>query len=635
MKSLKDLLRCILHDCSLHCDTTTTRDFITITRRIEKEGLPFLGITLPEFDRDFTQSLERGQILPGTFRAFRKVGVIPCLFKGMLLQVFDKNGSLLDEPSINAIRCIRQVCCMWKKIELTCKSERNLAAIEKYIECERDLAKRYAEGGSLYDALYVLQRPSLGPKEPQRWFRYGESRFDSRSPEEAMLEDFGNVSNLLWGNVLGTLAEKLTNLEIIPRHGKGAVAEKISTNQKYDWQQWHQRLEAHFPSDVMCYNSSTAFLESTSKLSYVSPDQEQPVRVVFVPKTLKTPRVIAVEPACMQYTQQALLQDLVSLLETHPLTKGHVNFRDQGINGSLALESSKTKEFATMDLSEASDRVHKELALHMFSTHPILRDAVEACRSSRAVLPTGVTIQLEKFASMGSALCFPVESMVFYTILILSELERRRLSLSLKSVKLVSRSIWVYGDDLIVPADGVELAAFYLEYFGLKVNLNKTFSKGNFRESCGVDAYNGVDVTPSYVRRMLPRSKRDVEGYVSAVALANQLYEKSYMTSSDYLREHLQSIFTTLGVPIVDRPSSYVALVRHDMPVTKQRWCDKLHRSQVMAYVVVPKRKDDQIDGYPALMKWFLTSRREVKNDYQRSVVRGDLSIKRRWCYVE
>lgn len=523
MKSLMLLAKNILHDCSIHCSTTTTRDFNTITRRVEKEGLSFLTITLSDYAKDFEQALEHGQILPGTFRSFRKVGPIPCLFKGMVLQVFDETGSLLNEPSVVAIRCIRQICLMWKKILLPCTKARESAAIDSYIECERQLSMLFDSNMSESEVnafphidrvgpfIYLLDRPTLGPRH-SKWMAYETSRFCWQSDSEKLVEQFTNVSNLIWGNILPVLDDLVKNGGLIPKHGAGAVATKVLPNQKYNWSVWHHRLEPYFPSSDFCYYNSEAFVEAGSELTYATPELEQPVRVVMVPKTLKTPRVIAVEPACMQYTQQSLLIPLVQILERHPLTRGHLNFTDQTVNAKLALTNSKSCILATLDLSEASDRVHRTLGLHMFSCFPDLRNAVDACRSSRATLPTGVTLQLEKFASMGSALCFPVESMVFFTILVLSEIRRLKLSLSIKSVKLVSRSIYVYGDDLIVPVDGVQSAISHLEFFGLKVNARKSFSKGNFRESCGMDAYSGIEVTPSYVRRKLPRSRRDVEG---------------------------------------------------------------------------------------------------------------------------
>jgi hypothetical protein len=597
MKSLNMLLKCVLHDCSMHCGTTTTRDYKTITGRVRHEGLSFLTITLSDFASDFESCLERGHIEPTDFLAFKKNGAIPRLFSGMLAQVFDKSGVLIDEPSIHAIRCIRQVCRMWKKILLPCKEERNLAAIEKYIDVERELS---------------MMR-----------FSVTESELHSK---------FAQVSRLIWNPMFGTLTEKLVSRTLVPNHGTGAVATKVLPNQKYHWKQWHQRLEEFFPSSAFCYNNYSNFLERSSEIAYADPDTEQPVRVVFVPKTLKTPRVIAVEPACMQYAQQALMAELVDEIESAPLTRGHINFADQTINRELALLSSKHRLYSTLDLSDASDRVHSALVDLMIGNRGPLRTAIFDCRSLRAKLPTGKVLPLQKFASMGSALCFPIESMVFFTILVLSELERQGLRLSARNVKIVSRNLYVYGDDLIIPTDGVSSAVMHLEAFGLKVNTRKSFSKGNFRESCGMDAYDGVDITPVYLRRKLPTSRHDVSDIVSAVSLSNQLHERGFLYAAKCIEEHLTRL--KLDIPYVTETSSCVGYIRFDKSPTVHRRNEKLQRPEVRGYVVVPRKQNDIIDGHPALMKWFLKGLNPEKKHYEQSVSRGRLAIKVRWCSV-
>ncbi len=379
MKSLMMLLDAVLQDCSTYCGTTTIRDMMYISERVKHEGLSFLTITLGDYATDFERSLEHGFIDASSFRSFGKKGPIPKLFSGMVRQVFDADGKLLDQPSIAAIFCIRQVCRMFKKILLPCTKERESAAVDGYIELERKLACI----SPAYDdtEFYIL---------------------------------FIKVARYLWSEVLGDITEVILSHLHVPMHGSGATAKKVLPNQKYIWDEWFQRLEPYFPSDLFCYYNSASFLDSGSSLAYLSPDQERPVRVVFVPKTLKSPRVIGIEPACMQYTQQALLPLIVDRLESRFPTKGHVNFSRQDVNAKLALKSSKDRQMATLDLSEASDRVLSSVVYDMLSSVPILRDAIFACRSQRATLPNGVTLPLEKFASMGSALCFPIEHGVLH-----------------------------------------------------------------------------------------------------------------------------------------------------------------------------------------------------------------------------
>ena len=591
MKSLHLLLHNILADASILCGTTTTKDFKTILRRVEHEGLSFLTITLGEFSSDFEESLENEQVDSTHFRSFRKTkgGLIPCFLSGITSQVFDPDGRLAKQPSIACISAIRQICRMFKKLQVPCSKERVAKALDGYVAIEKLMSEE-------------------GPDT----------------------STFVKVSRLLWGNVLGPLEKEI--LELIPNHGPGAVAEKLLPNQKYVWRQWHSRLEPYFPAESFCYANSQAWLDRVQDVDFLSLEQEPPVRVITVPKTLKAPRIIAIEPACMQYAQQALLQRLVAILETSKFTRGHLNFSDQTINASLALENSLTKRLATLDLSEASDRVHSSFVYAMLDSFDSLYHAIDACRSRTAKLPDGTLIHLRKFASMGSALCFPIESMVFFTILVESELRRLGLRLSVSNINRVVRDIYVYGDDLIIPTDGVPFATELLCAYGMKVNSAKSFSRGNFRESCGMDAYMGCEVTPSYLRHMLPGSKRDVSRIVSLVALSNQLYKKGYFNTCKGIEEHLARL--RLRIPYVTETSACVGYIRDDKAPTVHRYNDKLHRPEVKGYVVVVREKSDLIDGHPALMKWFLKGLNPDKRHYEHSADSGRLAIKDRWCSV-
>jgi len=143
--------------------------------------------------------------------------------------------------------------------------------------------------------------------------------------------------------------------------------------------------------------------------------------------------------------------------------------------------------------------VHLHLVQRIFKNSGIL-EYLEDSRSIHATLPSGKNIVLSKFASMGSALCFPVEAMVFYTIILcaMHQLDGRRPSS--RSIRRYSDKIDIYGDDIIVPVEYTDVVVRYLESYALKVNVNKSFRNSHFRESCGGDYYNGTPVNPVYAR---------------------------------------------------------------------------------------------------------------------------------------
>jgi hypothetical protein len=93
--------------------------------------------------------------------------------------------------------------------------------------------------------------------------------------------------------------------------------------------------------------------------------------------------------------------------------------------------------------------------------------------------------------------------------------------------------IRVFGDDIIITEPAVGHLYRLLEEVGLKVNKEKSFSRGQFRESCGMDAYDGVDVTPGYIRKIYQPSSP--EALVSVVECSNNLYKKGLWHLADSL----------------------------------------------------------------------------------------------------
>jgi hypothetical protein len=429
-----------------------------------------------------------------------------------------------------------------------------------------------------------------------------------RVVDPSNLDTFTKVSEMIWGNMFA----EFDLCELIPKHGPGATAERISGNQKFVHRRWHERLQPFFPFDSFaCFNVEHAEERlRVSSVSFPTLEEEQPVRVIPVPKTLKGPRIIAIEPVCNQYTQQALARYIVNLLETDGITRGHINFSDQSVNQRLAVTSSRDKAYACIDLSSASDRVPLELVLHMLKSTPIL-EPILACRSRRATLPDGVTLLLNKFASMGSALCFPVQAMYYFSIIVACLLDKRNMPVTLRNIKAVSRSVYVYGDDIFVPTHEVEDVIEYLSRYYCKVNAHKSFWKSNFRESCGMDAYGGENVTPVYVRTTLPDDMDAVKEIESTISTCNQLYLKGYWHASEYLKDYIQNLMEDF-LPVIADTSPALGLVSYQgIPPRKlQRasYIEDINLQCVLIYapVVVQDEKTDAIGGYNAMMKWIL-----------------------------
>jgi hypothetical protein len=606
VKSLVDLVEALLLECGREVGAQTSRDVKTLRARVENEGDGFLTITLPAFCSDFERSLAEGGVAPGCFNSFKKLKTgIPAFLQGFLCRVFDKDGSLLADPDIRCIRFVRQITLFCKRIERPCDLHRKSAALKQFRKCESEVVTH--------------------PVAPSQLWRY-----------------FGIVADTICARLdLDNVDEEV---DIVPTHGPGATEEGASGNQKWVFRRWHARLEevgftflkfglAHFVGEDRADDDVWPDL--------IEPEDERPVKVVFVPKTMKTPRVIAVEPVCMQYAQQAFSRLLRVRLNRCALTRGHVNFRDQSVNQHAASFGSRHGLTATLDLSEASDRVSLAHVERLFKICPDFLECILACRSMRARLPDGSIIPLKKFASMGSALCFPVESLVFYTAILAIRASIQGRFPSARLLRSLAKDVFVYGDDLIVPAHEASAICDGLETLGFKVNQRKSFWTGKFRESCGEDYYDGEQVTPVYLRRDIPANRRDASGLVSSVSTANQLQKAGYVETARLVK---QAVHAQLGT-LPELPETHPALgwwQSSDLP-PNSRWNKDLQRGEIRAWVPTTTRRADSLNGWSAYAKCYRLIGRGVPStmmeqfdpvdpDHLETSVRPySLNLKRRW----
>jgi len=599
VRDLTDIAVCIYKDATAKCAATQLehRDIVTLISRAEHEGLSFFTITLPSLGEDFERSLSLGRIDSTYFRSFRKYGKIPAFLRGFFSHVFSKvTGGILLEPDITAIEAIRQIAYSFKKLEVECDPRRVAERLQGFKQSEHELQQPIAQND---------------------------------------VDTFVNVSRVLWHTL--DPARNLQGQWFLPKHGPGATAEKLSGNAKFKLSRWHDRLEPYFPLLHNVFSSENAYdSEEFEKVSIIPENEEQPVRVVTVPKTLKGPRIIAIEPVCMQYTQQAISQALVKELETYVYTKGHVNFTDQSINQRMAMIASNKQNYATLDLSAASDRVPNSLIGYMFEQNPDLQGAIQACRSKQAQMPDGEIIHLQKFASMGSALCFPVESMYFYTICIAALLEKRNLPVTSLNVFKVSRDVFVYGDDILVPTHDAAAVIDGLQKYYCKVNISKSFWTGRFRESCGMDAYDGQEVTPTYVRHPRPHNRREAGALISWVKTSNLFYKKGYWLTSSAMISVVETILGTL--PIVGPKCSGLGKVSFQNLVSSKRWNKEYQVMEVRTWCPVPVYRKDTLEGYHALTKCLTSLERRVsdctsseEDHLSRTARHGAVTLKRRW----
>jgi hypothetical protein len=564
----------IAEESAIRCRTSTTADIKTVSTRVKHEGFSFLTITLSNFGKDFEESLDQGFVAPSAFCGFHRAGALPRFLGGLLGLVFDRDsGRLLDVPNVDAIKEIRQLTLMYSKIQLPCSNAREKAAYRAYIECEQDIGVKY-----------------------------------TGDPSGSNLAEFRRIANVLYKDVWACIDRKLYAHSSVPKHGPGATADRLHANAKYLQKSWPRRLDVHFPMEMYLVPSPD-YVEDLAVIDVLEPEAEIPVRVISVPKTLKTPRIIGIEPTAMQYAQQSLLPMILEGIKSFHLDS-FLGSDDQTPNQVAAHQGSLYGDLATLDLSEASDRVSNELVINMMSLSGPLRRAVQACRSRKAHVPGYGVQRLAKFASMGSALTFPIEEMVFLTIIFhgIERVLNRRITPGL--IKQMRGRVRVYGDDIIVPVEYVPSVIESLELFGAKVNRRKSFWNGKFRESCGKEYYDGQDVSIVKVRQVLPTNRKHVEGVIATVALRNLLYQEGYWSTCQWLDDKIRGILKYF--PVVE-PSSPLLGRESVLPGARKfqrgRFSPTLHRPEVKGWQVLAKLPLDSLEGSGALLKCFLMNR--------------------------
>jgi hypothetical protein len=324
--------------------------------------------------------------------------------------------------------------------------------------------------------------------------------------------------------------------DFTPHHGPGAV-----TTSKERWKHWYSTIESIYP-----YSDYLSLYFNADHCGQIWDTERKDIieaKLIAVPKDSRGPRLICVHPAEAVWIQQGVRHQLERAISRSrsspgPWPRGRIWFEDQGVNGSIALHSSRSRRYATIDMKEASDRISDVLVQILFGRK---YKFFGCCRAQKFVIPkigrlTNVRGDIHSYAPMGNATTFPVQSLVFWAICVAS-LQRQG--------HHQPGAAFVFGDDIIIPTECTEGVIDDLESFGLLVNRTKSFWRGAFRESCGVDAFKGVNTTP--IRWKTTIDADHTEGLQSLSELAMRLrragYEEAAISTYYTLRIRLKARF--------------------------------------------------------------------------------------------
>lgn len=349
-------------------------------------------------------------------------------------------------------------------------------------------------------------------------------------------------------------------------------------------------------------------------------------RFTTVPKNAKTDRGIAVEPLGNLYVQLGIGRFLKGRLariglfvdRAKPVPKDpvkallHFNSPNgQVVHQRLARQASRTGDMATIDLSSASDTVARELVRNVLP--PDWFALLDSARSHLCFFNKKWR-HLEKFSSMGNGFTFELETLIFaaccYAV----------------GAGVPGKDVFVYGDDIIVPTPSADRVIDALTSLGFDTNVDKTHTRGSFRESCGGDYFCGYPVRAVMVDSVLASP-------IEWIALHNRLWDtlphsrgkkallnlvrsqvpKQYRLSapvtagdSAFWTNDLSKV--TVARRCKDEQGIYLKVVS---PIVRalplDRWSPHLHLSGVMLGIpsagVVPR---DGVSGFRVTSKRFL-----------------------------
>jgi hypothetical protein len=379
--------------------------------------------------------------------------------------------------------------------------------------------------------------------------------------------------------------------------------------------------------------------------------------MIEVPKDLTKNRTISKEPLTTMFFQQVVKDSLYDLISKSRAGR-YIRLQDQTYNQSAAKSGSIYGHVDTLDLSSASDRVLEEVVRAVFPRK--LLKYLLGTRSRFTRLPDGSLFEQRKFAPMGSALCFPVQSLLFLSVVVLEYLrdeaancgtynEGGRIGYSTtKLIDFVDRNIesdfdeaalWprrtryspiaVFGDDIICDARVTEKVISTLVSLGLEVNISKSFKASQiFRESCGAFWLGGEDVTPLRFRVKYFTRNPGVDTYASLVSMINRVGDFGYRVLQSFLIRETMDVFK--GVPFTadrDAFGIYSKDVRNHH-LKKRSYNPSLHvpcgldtkipshialqRDEVRSQIIVSKQRDrGNIDHY-AYLQWWRSRARDI-----------------------
>jgi hypothetical protein len=282
-------------------------------------------------------------------------------------------------------------------------------------------------------------------------------------------------------------------------------------------------------------------------------------RFTTVPKDCEKDRGIAIEPSINVFYQLGVGRAIRRRLKV----AGIDLLYGQDIHRQVACEASIKGHLATLDLSNASDTISRNLVKLLLPADWF--EVLDDLRSKKTNF-RGNWHVLEKFSSMGNGFTFELETLLFLGLV---------LACDRSNTLVAGEDVFVFGDDIICPTEISRDVISALKFFGMTINEGKSFVEGPFRESCGGDYFLGVDVRPFFLKES-PNEPQQLISFANGIRRASKASpDRSHRVRSAWFR-----ILDALPNAIRDirGPEDLGDLVIHD---EESRWRFRWRRNGI------------------------------------------------------
>jgi len=592
------------------------RDRQTLIARSRSEGSSFVYVTLPKLGRAVDEGLVTGTFNSPDGFGLRSDTRLPKFLNAALKAVFSDDGSLLGDPNIVTIFFLRQLLLVNSKLIKQPSQDEEERTVRAFRERQRRLS--------------LIRVPRDNP-----------------------------VLNVARAILRKTL-RGLSLASITPGHGPGVVCEGRDHDERWDFTYWPVKANKRYPFYEYGVQSLEHLRTKSDRVLFLN---RFDTKVCLVPKDFRGPRLISAEMSAMQYLQQGQMKRMMEYADKHPLLRLSIRLRDQSRNQMAAMRAFDACK-ATLDLSDASDNLSAAAVWWLLSDLPAMRRYLFSTRADYAV-HNGTSTRIYSFAPMGSATCFPVETLVFWAISMASlHLHRYGRDISSRTLFELSSEVQVFGDDIVIPTDCLQTCVSALQSIGCSPNMSKTCWKTPFRESCGTEWFAGSSVSITRNKRYTYDDLDKFSHHPLLTDLQRRLYVGGLQKSAELVAGWAMQIAPTPCLPFsTDLPGSldassvqYLAFVvarAQDLvrdpcglraswrtlsaagsclfrdtgvypPGLRLRWNKQLHRVEFWAPRPFQRMSDRRLEGYSRLLARMLS-------DSSDRVPSRNISVRKGW----